>query len=143
MAPLRLTKAQWGTVARLKTSGGTWSTYLGDIRRAGFIDENHVGYTLTDAGFAFLGTRPEPMTAAELQQHYRSILRSGAAKMLDALIAAHPNALSRAELGEAADIAITGGTFSTYLGDLTRNGLAERRGGDVVATDVLMFGAQA
>lgn len=141
MAPLRLTKSQWGTVAKLKTSGGTWSTYLGDIRRAGLLDENPAGYTLSDAGFDYLGGRPEPMTPEELQGHYRSILRAGAVKMLDALIAAHPRALSKAELGDAADIAITGGTFSTYLGDLTRNGLAERVNGEIVATDVLMFGA--
>jgi len=35
MAPLRLTKAQWATVARIKHTGGTWSTYLGQLRRAG------------------------------------------------------------------------------------------------------------
>lgn len=141
MAPLRLTKSQWGTVAKLKTSGGTWSMYLSDIRRAGLLDESAQGYTLTDAGFALLGGRPEPMTAAELQEHYRSILRSGAAKMLDALIAVHPRGLSKDALGNAAELATTGGTFSTYLSDLTRNGLAEKRNGEIVATDILIRGA--
>jgi hypothetical protein len=141
MAPLRLTKSQWGTVAKLKTTGGTWSTYLSDIRRAGLVEENAAGYTLTDAGFDYLGGRPEPMTAGELQDHYRSILRSGAAKMLDALIAAYPQGLTKEELGAAAEMVITGGTFSTYLSDLTRNGLAERRDGEIVATDILMRGA--
>jgi len=143
MAPLRLTKGQWGMVAKLKTTGGTWSTYLSDIRRAGLIDETAAGYTLTDAGFDYLGGRPEPMTAGELQDHYRSILRSGAVKMLDALLAVHPAPLTREELGAAADIATTGGTFSTYLSDLVRNGLAERVGGQVVATDLLVYGADA
>lgn len=141
MAPLRLTKSQWGTVARLKTSGGTWSTYLSDIRRAGLIDESSAGYTLTDAGFDYLGGRPAPMTAVELQDHYRSILRSGAVKMLDALIDAYPNSLTREDLGAAAGIATSGGTFSTYLSDLVRNGLAERVDGELVATAILMFGA--
>lgn len=140
MAPLRLTKGQWGTVAQLKTTGGTWSTYLSDIRRRGYLDETSAGYTLTDAGFACLGGRPEPMTADELQTHYLAILRAGASKMLEALIAAYPGALSREELGAAADIVTTGGTFSTYLSDLVRNGLAERDGGDVVATRILMHG---
>jgi uncharacterized protein len=142
MAPLRLTKSQWGTVAKLKTSGGTWSTYLSDIRRAGLIDENAAGYTLTDAGFDYLGGRPEPMTAGELQDHYRSILRSGAVKMLDALLAQHPYGMSREALGEAAEIATSGGTFSTYLSDLVRNGLAEKRDAEYLATDILVFGAQ-
>jgi hypothetical protein len=73
MAPLRLSRAQWGTVARLKTSGGTWSTYLSDIRRAGFLDESAAGYTLTPAGFDYLGGRPAPLTAIELQEHYRHV----------------------------------------------------------------------
>jgi hypothetical protein len=142
MAPLRLTKAQWGTVSHMKTSGGTWSTYLSRIRQLGFLDENAAGYTLTDAGFDYLGGRPEPMTAAELQDHYRTILRAGAAKMLDALLDAYPHALTKDQLGEAAGIVTTGGTFSTYLGDLTRNGLAERRpDGTIAATDILIHGA--
>ena len=143
MAPLRLTKAQWGTVARLKTSGGTWSTYLSDIRRAGLLDENAAGYTLSTAGFAYLGDRPDPLTATELQDHYRAILRSGAAKMLDELIAAHPDGLTRDQLGDRAGLAVTGGTFSTYLSDLTRNGLAERRADLYRATDILIYGSAA
>lgn len=143
MAPLRLTKGQWGTVAKLKTSGGTWSTYLSDIRRAGFLDEDATGYTLTDAGFDYLGGRPEPMDVAELQDHYRQILRSGAAKMFDALLAAFPSGLTREELGDAADIATTGGTFSTYLSDLVRNGLAERKDGLLIASDIVVYGARA
>lgn len=141
MYPLRVTKSQWGTVAKLKTTGGTWSTYLSDIRRAGLIDENAAGYTLTEAGLAYIGGAPDPLTAAELQDHYRRILRSGAAKMLDALIAASPASMTRDELGSAADLSTAGGTFSTYLSDLTRNGLAERRGDGIAATDLLMKGA--
>jgi hypothetical protein len=143
MAPLRLTKGQWGMVAKLKTTGGTWSTYFSEIRRAGFLDETQAGFTLTDAGFAYLGGRPDPMTAAELQDHYRTILRSGAVKMLDALIAAYPNGLTKDEIGAAAEIATTGGTFSTYLSELVRNQLAEREGGTYRATEILMHGALA
>lgn len=140
MAPLRLTKSQWGTVARLKTTSGTWSTYLSDIRRAGYLDETTAGYTLTDAGFDYLGGRPEPLTPQELQDHYRTILRRGAATMLDALIHAYPDSLSREELGAAADITTTSGTFSTYLSDLTRNGLARKTDTGLAATDILMGG---
>lgn len=143
MHPLRLTKGQWGTVARLRTTGGTWSTYLSDIRRAGLVDENPAGYTLTRAGFDYLGVAPMPMTAHELQEHYRTILRSGAVKMLDALIYSYPRGLTRDEIGAAAEIATTGGTFSTYLSDLIRNGLAVRTGDVIVATDILMRGAEA
>ena len=142
MAPLRLSKGQWGMVAHLKTTGGTWTTYLGELRRAGLLDESSAGYTLTDAGFDYLGGRPDPMTAAELQDHYRKVLRAGAAKMLDALIDCYPAGLSKDTLGERAEIVTTGGTFSTYLGELVRNGLAERHDGLIVATDILIHGAQ-
>jgi len=143
MAPLRLTKAQWGTVAKLKTTGGTWTAYFGDIKRAGFIDENSAGFTLTAAGFEYLGGAPEPMTPEELQDHYRSILRTGAAKMLDSIMDAYPNSITREEVGEAAGIVITGGTFTAYLGDIVRNGLAVREGNEIRATEILMHGAAA
>lgn len=143
MAPLRLTKSEWGTVARLKTSGGTWSTYLSNIRQAGLLDESTAGFTLSDRGFAFIGGRPAPMTAAELQDHYRGILRAGAGKMLDALIAAYPSGLIRDQLGDAAELTTSGGTFSTYLSDLTRNGLCKRNGDVYQATEILIHGADA
>ncbi|HEU5223043.1 MAG TPA: helicase HerA-like domain-containing protein [Candidatus Lumbricidophila sp.] len=143
MQPLRLTKSQWGMVSGLKTSGGTWSTYLSDLRRLAFIDENAAGFTLTDAGFDFLGGRPAPMTATELQSHYRQILRAGAARMLDAIMDVYPFAISKSELGEAVGIATSGGTFSTYLSDLTRNGLIDKQSDGLFrATDILMNGAE-
>lgn len=142
MAPLRLTTSQWGTVAKLKTTGGTWSTYLSEIRRAGFIDEGPGGVTLTDAGFDYIGGRPAPMTPGELQDHYRSILRDGARRMFDALLDAHPAGLTREEIGDRAGLSLAGGTFSTYLSDLTRNGLAEKRAGEYVATDIVVYGAE-
>lgn len=51
--------------------------------------------------------------------------------------------MTREELGEAAELATSGGTFSTYLSDLVRNGLAERRGDEIHATQILMRGADA
>lgn len=141
MAPLRLTKAQWATVARMKHTGGTWSTYLGQLRRAGLIDENTTGFTVTEAGWNYLGQRPEPMTAQELQQHYLSVLRAGAARMLQAAIDAYPNGLTRNQIADAAGVSVSGGTFSTYLGQLRRNGLVEQHNDLVVATEILMHGA--
>lgn len=141
--PLRLTTGQWGMVARLKTTGGTWSTYLSQVKNAGLVQQDAGGWFLTDAGFDYLGGRPAPMTAAELQEHYRTILKTGAAKMLDAVIAAYPGALTKDELGEQAGIVTTGGTFSTYLSHLIRNGLAEKVGDEIRATEILMHGASA
>lgn len=143
MHPLRLTKSQWGMVSNMKTTSGTWSTYLGELRRAGLIDENSAGFTLTSEGFEYIGGAPDPMTAEELQQHYRTILRAGAVRMLDAVMAVYPQAIDRGALGEAIGMSSSSGTFSTYLSELVRNGLAERVDGGVAATDILMKGAAA
>lgn len=143
MAPLRLTKAQWSMVSGIRHTGGTWSTYLGELRRAALIDETRAGFTLSQAGWDYLGVRPDPMTATELQEHYRSILRAGAARMLQACIDAYPESLTKKRLAEIAEVAPTGGTFSTYLGELRRNGLVEQRGNNVIATEVLIHGAAA
>lgn len=141
MAPLRLSKAQWGTVAKMKHTSGTFSTYLGELRRANLIEEDTAGFTLTDDGFGYLGGRPDPMTGEELQQHYLSILRSGASRMLQAIMDAYPSGLAKDELSERVGIVATSGTFSTYIGELRRNGLIEQSGGVVVASDILMRGA--
>lgn len=141
MAPLRLTKGQWGMVAGLKHTGGTWSTYLGELRRAGLIDEDNAGFTLTEAGWNYLGTSPEPMTAVELQQHYLRILRAGAGRMLQACIDAYPDSLTKRRLAEIAGVKLNGGTFTTYLGELRRNGLVQQRGDRVTADHTLMRGA--
>lgn len=141
MAPLRLTRAQWGTVAKMKATGGTFSTYLGELRRAGLLDENTAGFTLTEAGFAHIGGQPAPMTAGELQAHYLSILRAGAARMLRTVIDTYPDTVTREQLGAAADITPTAGTFSTYLGELRRNGLVTVDKHHIRATDILIHGA--
>ena len=143
MAPLHLTKAQWGTVSGMKTTSGTWSTYFGEMKRAGFIGQDAAGFFLTDEGFDYLGGRPAPMTGEELQQHYRSILRAGCVRMLDAIAAAYPDGLDKDQIGEQVEMVTTSGTFSTYLGELTRNGLVEKVGGSYIATSIYMNGAAA
>lgn len=141
MAPLRMTKAQWATVARMKHTGGSWSTYLGELRRAGLLDEDATGYTLSEAGWKYLGQRPAPLNPYELQQHYLGILRAGAARMLQTVMDAYPNGLTREQIADRAHVAVSGGSFSTYLGELRRNGLIEQRDDLVFATRILMHGA--
>lgn len=143
MAPLRLTKAQWGAVSAMKHTSGTFATYLGELRRAGLIDQNGAGFTLTDAGFDHLGGRPAPMTGSELQQHYLSILRAGARRMLEAILGAYPAGLTREQIAAAAEISASSGTFSTYLGDLRRNELVVSDGVQFVASEMLVRGAAA
>ena len=141
MAPRRLTKAQWAVVAKMRHTSGTWSTYFGELRRAGLIDETSEGFTLTEEGFEFLGGQPEPMSGDELRQHYLGILRAGAGRMLQAVIDAYPAGLSREEISVRAGIVSSSGTFSTYWGELVRNGLVVQTSSGLVASDILMRGS--
>lgn len=141
MAPRRLTKAQWAVVAKMRHTSGTWSTYFGELRRAGLIDETSEGFTLTEEGFEFLGGQPEPMSGDELRQHYLGILRAGAGRMLQAVIDAYPAGLSREEISVQAGIVSSSGTFSTYWGELVRNGLVVQTSSGLVASDILMRGS--
>ena len=48
--------------------------------------------------------------------------------------------MSREGLASRVGMEVSGGTFQTYLGTLTRNGLAEKNGGTVRASETLFFG---
>lgn len=139
--PLRLTVGQLATLARFKTSGGTWRDYWGRIRREGLVDETAAGWGLTDAGLAYVGGTRAPMTADELVASWRSALKEGARTILDELMAVHPDGLTREQIGQRLDREYTGGTFRDYVGTLKRNGLADEAGGVLYASDTLYLGA--
>jgi hypothetical protein len=140
--PLRLTRSQIGLATGLKITGGTFGTYWGTLKRAGLIEENGQDCGVTEEGLDRAGVeRGEPMTAEQIQEMWRSRLKLGARNMLDELIDAYPNALTREELGERVGIAITGGTFGTYLGTLRRNGLAVVEAEGISASPDLFVGA--
>ena len=136
---IRLTEAQIATLAGLAKSGGTWSTYWGTLTRNGLITTDGDDVIITDAGIDALGDEipPPPETVDDVLAMYRPHLKAGARRMLDALLEAHPGSLTRDELGDAVDIAPSGGTFSTYLGTLRRNRLAEVDGDEVAAGPAL------
>ena len=50
--PARYTKPQWGLLARIKHTGGTFGTYLSRLRAAGYIEESNGLFGITDSGFA-------------------------------------------------------------------------------------------
>ncbi|MEW6049343.1 MAG: helicase HerA-like domain-containing protein, partial [Bacillota bacterium] len=140
--PLRLTRAQLGTLSGLTPSGGTFNTYLGVLKRHGFVTEGADGLLeITPAGFAHLGADvpPAPSEPAEVLEMWRGALRAGERRMLDELVAVYPRSLTRAELGEKTGIVHTGGTFGTYLGVLRRNGLIEVDGERVRASATLFM----
>lgn len=139
--PLRVTRAQLGTLAGFTPSGGTFGTYFGTLKRAGFIEENSGEIQVTQAGLDYLGynTPPAPQTTEEILTMWREALRAGERKMLDELVAVYPDSLSREELGTRAGFTVSGGTFGTYLGTLRRNGLVEVDSDQVRASPTLFL----
>jgi hypothetical protein len=144
--PAWLTRAQVGTLAKVRHTGGTFGDYLSALRTSGAIEESGSGRSaelrITDRGFDLLGSEaPAPATPDELLAMWRDKLKRGARTMLDVLVESHPGWLSREELADAAEIEVSGGTFGDYLSTLRRTGLIEEDGRQVKAADTLFLGA--
>lgn len=142
--PMRVTKAQLGTLSGYAYKGGTFTKYFGILKKAGLIVDSSGEISVTDAGLDYFGgTPPAPKTADETLEMWRGALEGGPRKLLDELVAAHPAGLSRDDLGERTGYAASGGTFTKYLGILKRNDLVVVAGGEVYANDTLCAGAPA
>jgi ribosomal protein S7 len=117
--PNGLTTRQIGVRAGLSSKGGTFSTYLSRARTSGWIEGDKSGVRITQAGIDALGSFELLPGGEQLYQYWLGQLgESGAARILRALYEAHPNALTKEEVGERAQISTAGGSFSTYLSRL-------------------------
>jgi len=143
--PMTFTRAQVGTMTGFKITGGTFTTYWGVLKRAGYIEERSPkDISVTAAGLEAAGvTATQALTTQDMLDMWRSKLKAGARTMLDVLVDAYPAALSKEELGSATQMVITGGTFGTYLGVLRRNGLIEVQGNQVQASESLFIDGAA
>jgi hypothetical protein len=138
--PLRVTKAQLGTLTGFKITGGTFQTYFSQLKRLGLIEDVAGEISVTQGGLDFAGVVPaEPMTTDELLDMWRRSLKAGARNMLDQLVARHPDSVTKEELADLVEMTVTGGTFQTYLGTLRRNGLIDVDAGYVRASDTLFI----
>lgn len=139
--PLKLSRAQVATLAQLKVSSGTFSTYFSTLRRAELIDEHDGLVQPTTAGLAAAGLPVDaaPIGRDELREMWRGTLKAGARTMLDELLAAYPQTLTREQLAAAAGLEVSGGTFSTYLSTLRRNHLVTNAGKHVRADEVFFL----
>ncbi len=117
--PGGLTRRRLGLMAGVSSKSGTFSTYLSRARAGGWIDGKS-DISITGSGLAALGHYTPLPEGDELRNYWLREIGddSGAARMLRVLAEAYPEALSRAVLGERADISSASGTFSTYLSRL-------------------------
>jgi len=136
--PDSCSKLQLATMVGFSMKGGTFGTYLSELRRAGWIRINDGHISITDDGLANAGdVQPIPTDHDALLNMWCSKFREGAAKMLREICRVHPSYITREELGENTNFITTGGTFGTYLSELRRNGLITMDGQGVRASEAL------
>lgn len=142
--PMRVTRAQLGTLTGFKITGGTFQTYFSQLKRLDLIEEASGEISITEKGLAFAGvTKPEPMSTEEVLDMWRGALKRGAREMLDLLVMTYPRGMAKDELAERLNMTASGGTFQTYLSTLRRNGLADVDGAIVSASESLFLGVAA
>lgn len=141
-APAGYSRAQVGALTKFSPKGGTFNTYLGDLRRAGYIEERDKLVYATEAGILHLGADvpSAPTSHEEAMALWREALRAGAFRMLEAIVSAGKDGMDRGSLAAVVGMERSGGTFNTYLGDLRRNGLITEYRGVAVANDILFPG---
>jgi len=139
--PMRVTRAQFGTLSGFAPRGGTFGTYLGVLKRQGLIEEDGGLVGITEEGLAYLGADAPatPTSTEEMLGIWRRALRRGEREMLEVLVEAYPESVTREELADRTGFTVSGGTFGTYLGVLRRNGLADVSGNEVRASDTLFL----
>lgn len=124
-----LTNRQIGIRAGLSSQSGTFSTYLSQARRSGWIQDDGDRRYITAQGVGALGHfEPLPGGQALLEHWLRELGNGGAHRILKALADAYPRALSNEEIGQAAQISHASGTFSTYMSKLRGLELVESAG---------------
>jgi hypothetical protein len=136
----RVTRAQLASLTGFASSSGTFVSYLGTLKRAGYITEVSGILQMTDLGTKLFGNRtPPPRTTEELLAQWAAALRDGERKMLNALVRVYPAWRSRAWLAQQTGYTLQGSTFGAYLGTLRRNDLSEVSGDHVRASPTLFL----
>lgn len=140
-------RVQVGIWLRVKATTGTFKNYLGALRSAGYIEYVTPGdkgtLRLTDAGRAVAQAQDIP-TADELKARILAIFKNSTIqRILDEIIRYGGRPVPRHQLGTAAGVSHTTGTFKNYLGALRSAGLIEYTSpgddGEVAAQPVLFL----
>lgn len=137
--PRRMTRGQLAASTGFAKDGGAFRTYLPKLRTAGLVDYDGDEVLLTPHALELLGDRARKpaKSHAEIVASWRERLQSGPRMLLDAVLAAHPTQLSRAELAAKAGFEVSGGAFRTYLPKLRTLGLIDYVGEAVKASEAL------
>lgn len=133
-----LTNRQIGVRAGLSSKSGSFGTYMSSARKNGWIVDNGDQRSLTSEGLAALGEyEPLPTGNALLRHWLAEMGDGGASRILSALATVYPEAMNNEEIGAAADISHTSGSFGTYMSRLRKLELIQTTKGLSKASDEL------
>ncbi len=127
--PEGLTGTKLSLLTGISQGGGTWRTYMGELRGAGWIEGDRSRLLITDAGLRALGEyEPLPEGTALLDYWRNRLGDTGMRRVFDTLVDAYPRALPQAEVARRSSIELGGGTWRTYVGKLRGLELVTGRG---------------
>jgi hypothetical protein len=136
--PDGLTHTKLSILTGISQGGGTWRTYLSELRGEGFVENMSDGrLRITAEGEAAIGNYKPLPTGDALIEYWRQRLGgSGKRRIFDVVVQHYPRAVPQEEVAAACSIEIGGGTWRTYLSELRGMELVEGRG-DLKASDDL------
>jgi energy-coupling factor transporter ATP-binding protein EcfA2 len=139
--PNGLTKTKLSIVTGISQSGGTWRTYLGELRGRGYVEDlSGDQLRITNDGLQALGDYdPLPVGRDLVAYWQRELGDSGKRRIFDVVLAAYPESVSYEHVEEQTGIAVAGGTFRTYVGELRGLELVTGKG-SLRAADVFFEG---
>lgn len=138
--PKPISRQQLATLTGFSSNGGTYNTYLSELKRNGWIQETYEGITITEDGLNNVGEISAlPNDPEEIIELWASKFRDGAAKMLKVIASYYPEGINKESLGEETGFTTSGGTFNTYISELRRNGLIKIEGSIIRASKELFL----
>jgi hypothetical protein len=119
--PKELSKQRLATLSGFSVKGGTFNTYISELKRNGWIVGSN-DFSITEEGLN--NATPEAIpNGAELIELWKKRFRDGVGKILQYLYEQFPNTVTKEEIGSAVGFEPSGGTFNTYISELRRNRL--------------------
>lgn len=135
--PKQLTRSKVAAMVAMKKTGGTFGTYLSDLRVAGLIQVNGDLLSATESARHIYAGRVQraPRSTREVVELWTPKLRAGALRILEVLIAHRGQMVLRTDVGRKVGMEPSGGTFGTYLSDLRTAELIVDSGGGAIAAN--------
>lgn len=131
--PIPLSKQRIATLSGFSVKGGTFNTYLSELKRNGWIVGNG-DLSITEEGLDKAPLNQEMPTGDELLNLWCSKFRQGARKILRLVYEKYPSSISKEDIGYETGFEPSGGTFNTYLSELRRNNLIKIEGNEVTVS---------